>query len=215
MNELQVFKNSEFGELGVLEIEGKPYFPATACAKILGYKEPKSAIRLHCRWGVKHTLPHPQNSSKEIVMNFIPEGDLYRLIVSSKLPAAEKFERWVFDEVLPTIRKQGGYVQNMQEVIAQTATVVATEVLRQLIPDLKGGLKSTCVCEEADEREKRPRKKAPGIIDRLDIELRQDVEHMLCTGQYTYSDIVAYLADYGVELSVMAVHRFSKRLFKV
>ncbi|MEG2372427.1 MAG: hypothetical protein RSB36_06535, partial [Hydrogenoanaerobacterium sp.] len=62
---------------------------------------------------------------------------------------------------------------------------------------------------------KRPRKKAPGIIDRLDIELRQDVEHMLCTGQYTYSDIVAYLADYGVELSVMAVHRFSKRLFKV
>ena len=79
--------------------------PATECAKMLGYKEAQSAVRQHCRYCVKHTAPHPQNPTKTIEMNFIPEGDLYRLITHSKLPAAERFERWVFDEVLPTIRK--------------------------------------------------------------------------------------------------------------
>lgn len=138
MNEMQVFKNSEFGELGVLQIDGKEYFPATACAKALGYKEPKHAIKQHCRWGVKHTLPHPQNPTKVISMNFIPEGDLYRLITHSKLPSAEKFERWVFDEVLPTIRKQGSYSSEKSnpsiEVISQIITATVTEVFKQLIP---------------------------------------------------------------------------------
>ena len=82
-NEMQVFQNSEFGELGVLELDGKPYFPARASAKILGYKDSTNAIKQHCRWVVKHHLPHPQNPSKEIEMNFIPEGHLYRLITHS------------------------------------------------------------------------------------------------------------------------------------
>ena len=58
---------------------------------------------------MKHDLPHPQNPDKLIKMNFIPEGDLYRLIIRSNLPKAEQFERWVFDEVLPSIRKYGLY----------------------------------------------------------------------------------------------------------
>ena len=73
-----------------------------------GICKPKDAVIRHCRWVVKHDLPHPQ-SPKLITMNFIPEGDLYRLIVKSKLPEAERFERWVFDEVLPSIRKYGLY----------------------------------------------------------------------------------------------------------
>lgn len=112
MKELQVFKNSEFGELSVVKIEGREYFPATDCAKMLGYAKPHNAIEQHCRYSLKQGVPHPQNPNKEIEMNFIPEGDLYRLIVKSKLPSAEKFERWVFDEVLPTVRKTGGYVAN-------------------------------------------------------------------------------------------------------
>ena len=80
---MQAFQNSEFGELGVLELDGKPYFPARASAKILGYKDSTNAIKQHCRWVVKHHLPHPQNPSKEIEMNFIPEGHLYRLITHS------------------------------------------------------------------------------------------------------------------------------------
>ncbi|MGN0667318.1 MAG: Bro-N domain-containing protein [Huintestinicola sp.] len=100
MYDLKVFKNTEFGELGVMLIEGKEYFPAIQCAAALGYKNPKDAIIRHCKGVVKHDLP--TNGGSQTV-NYIPEGDLYRLIVSSKLPAAEKFERWVFDEVLPSI----------------------------------------------------------------------------------------------------------------
>ncbi len=109
MNRLQVVSNEVFGQLQVMELDGKVYFPATDCAKILGYSNTKDAIKRHCRWVVKHDLPHPQNEKKVIQKNFIPEGDLYRLIVKSQLPAAEQFERWVFDEVLPDIRKHGMY----------------------------------------------------------------------------------------------------------
>ena len=109
MNNVKVFNHKEFGELNILVIDNKEYFPATECARILGYVNPKDAVNRHCRWVVKHDLPHPQSPKKLITMNFIPEGDLYRLIVKSKLPEAERFERWVFDEVLPSIRKYGLY----------------------------------------------------------------------------------------------------------
>ena len=106
-NELQIFNNNEFGAIEVLMIDGKPYFPATACAEILGYSKPHDAISRHCRGSVKHGVIDSIGRMQET--NFIPEGDLYRLIVRSKLPAAEKFERWVFDEVLPDIRTHGLY----------------------------------------------------------------------------------------------------------
>ena len=134
MNEMQVFQNSEFGSLGVLEINGKPHFPATACAKILGYAKPHNAIAQHCRYSLKQGVPHPQNPGKNVEMNFISEGDLYRLIVHSKLPAAERFERWVFDEVLPSIRQTGGY-GNMAEALKQvtdTFTAAMSSVLDRL-----------------------------------------------------------------------------------
>lgn len=109
MNDLRIFENSEFGELRVLEMEGKPYFIATEIAKMLGYSNPHDAISRHCRWVVKHEVPHPQSKTKTLEVNVIPEGDLYRLITHSELPSAEKFESWVFDEVLPSIRKHGLY----------------------------------------------------------------------------------------------------------
>ena len=108
-NQIQQFHNREFGSLDILMISDKVYFPAKECAKVLGYKDTTNAIKQHCRWVVKHHLPHPQSVLKTIEKNFIPEGDLYRLIARSKLPAAERFEVWVFDEVLPTIRKYGAY----------------------------------------------------------------------------------------------------------
>ena len=95
-NEMQIFENSEFGELGVLEIDGKPYFPAAACAKALGYKRPADAITAHCKGSVKYRVLTKGGEQK---LKFLPEGDLYRLITHSKLPAAERFEKWVFDEV--------------------------------------------------------------------------------------------------------------------
>jgi len=118
---MQVFRHAEFGEFQVIDIEGRPYFPATKCARVLGYDRPDDAIRRHTRYPVKRGVPHPQNPDKALVMNFIPEGDLYRLIIRSKLPAAERFERWVFDEVLPSIRRHGLY--------ADPALLAAPELL--------------------------------------------------------------------------------------
>ena len=134
MNELKVFSSTEFGELGVMLIDGKEYFPATQCAALLGHENPARAVRKYCK-GVTKTVT-PTNGGTQTV-NYIPEGDLYRLIVSSKLPQAEKFERWVFDEVLPSIRHNGGYVGNIEEIIAKTATAVATAVIKQIIPILQ------------------------------------------------------------------------------
>lgn len=109
MNELQVFKNDMFGELRTIEENGKTLFCAIDVARALGYKNPNHAISRHCRYCLKRAAPHPQSPDREIDMTFIPEGDIYRLIVRSTLPAAEKFEQWVFDDILPTIRRHGMY----------------------------------------------------------------------------------------------------------
>lgn len=108
MNDLRIFSNTEFGELGIMLIDGNEYFPAHQCAKILGYSNPRDAVKRHCKSEGVVKCDTPTASGNQNV-NYINEGNLYRLIVSSKLPAAEKFEHWVFDEVLPTIRKTGSY----------------------------------------------------------------------------------------------------------
>lgn len=104
---LQIFKNEQFGEVRTIEEDGKILFCGSDCAKALGYSRANDAISQHCRYTVKHRIPTKQGNIADI--SFIPEGDLYRLITHSKLPAAEKFESWVFDEVLPSIRKHGMY----------------------------------------------------------------------------------------------------------
>lgn len=114
-DEMKLFQSTEFGDLNVLMIDGKEYFPATQCAAILGYANTKDAVLRHCKGVVKRDLP--TNGGIQAV-NYIPEGDLYRLITRSKLPSAERFERWVFEEVLPTIHKHGAYMT--PEVIEKT-----------------------------------------------------------------------------------------------
>lgn len=131
MNELKIFKNSEFGEIRTVEIEGKPFFCGSDVAKALGYSEPHKAVARHCRDdGMKRT-PIADSLGRVQETVFIPEGDLYRLIVSSKLPTAEKFERWVFDEVLPSIRKHGLYATDElldnPDLIIQMATKLKEE----------------------------------------------------------------------------------------
>ena len=110
MNELQIFNNNQFGEMRTIEEGDKIFFCGADVAKALGYTNSSKALTDHCRCVTKRYIPHPQAPDKEIEMSFIPEGDVYRLITHSKLPTAEKFESWVFDEVLPTIRKHGAYL---------------------------------------------------------------------------------------------------------
>lgn len=122
-NELQVFTNEQFGELTITIIDEKEYFKANDCATMLGYIRPSDAISTHCRSTVKHSIPHPQSKTKTIEVNFISEGDLYRLIIGAAKQGqneeikkkAEQFESWVFDEVLPSLRKRGVYITEYAE----------------------------------------------------------------------------------------------------
>lgn len=107
MNDIKIFEHPEFGSVRTAEVDGKPYFAGKDIAVALGYKQPADAIRNHCK-GV-YELSTPTNSGVQ-TMKYISEGDVYRLIIHSRLPEAERFERWVFDEVLPSIRKHGAYM---------------------------------------------------------------------------------------------------------
>lgn len=124
MNELQIFNSGEFGEIRTIEIDGKPYFVGTDVAKALGYNNPRDAVSRHCKGVVKRDTP---TSSGIQSMSYINEGDLYRLIMKSKLPSAEKFESWVMDEVLPIIRKTGSYQKPLTTV--EQIQVIATGFL--------------------------------------------------------------------------------------
>ena len=107
MNDLMVFNNVEFGEIRSVQIDGKIYFVGKDIASALGYKIPSKAINTHCKGVSKMEIPTAGGKQE---MQIIPEGDVYRLIIKSKLPSAERFESWVFDEVLVQIRQTGGYI---------------------------------------------------------------------------------------------------------
>lgn len=109
MNDLQIFNNNEFGQVRVITIADKEYFNGKDIASPLGYKRTVDAVRQHCkeRGTVKHrTLTNGGLQN----MTYIDEGNLYRLVANSKLPQAERFESWIFDEVIPSIRKAGSYI---------------------------------------------------------------------------------------------------------
>ncbi len=106
MNELKIFENAEFGQVRTVEINGQPYFMAADVAQALGYSNYNDAVARHCRGIVKCDS---LIAGKVQEVNFIPEGDIYRLIIRSKLPGAERFEKWVMEEVLPSIRRSGTY----------------------------------------------------------------------------------------------------------
>lgn len=213
MNELKVFQNSEFGELGVLTIDGKEFFPATQCAKILGHENPARAIRKYCK-GVTEMVT-PTNGGNQAT-KFIPEGDLYRLIIRSKLPSAEKFERWVFDEVLPELRKNGSYGNNfnLEEVIAKTATAVVSEVLKQIIPTVNNPT------EQSQNVPKRKAKKykhtQPSKIETLKPELKTKVDDMIASGEFSCQQIANFIMNNcDMYISQMSVNRYKRMHFIV
>ena len=105
---MEIFKNEEFGSVRIIEEDGKYLFCASDVAKALGYSNVHSALQRHCNGVVKRDTVTSTRGVQ--TLTYIPEGDVYRLIVHSKLPSAERFERWVFDEVLPALRKNGIYI---------------------------------------------------------------------------------------------------------
>lgn len=137
MNELEIFNNPEFGQIRTTEINGDPYFVGKDVAIALGYTNANDAMAKHCK-GIAKRYPLPTEGGIQEV-RIISEGDMYRLIASSKLPAAEKFESWIFDNVVPTIRKHGAYA---------TPTTIES-----IIADPDNGIKLLTALK--DEQEKR------------------------------------------------------------
>jgi prophage antirepressor-like protein len=106
------------------EIDGKTYFVGIDVTRALGYKNANDAVSRHCKGCVKRAVL--DNKGITQIMNVVPEGDIYRLAAKSELPGAEAFESWIFDEVLPSIRKHGGYLtaQKIEEVLLNPDTII-------------------------------------------------------------------------------------------
>ena len=118
MNQLQVFSNKRLGEIRTLNIDGQPYFVGKDIAEILGYSNTRDALARHVDDEDKNTVVIPDgigNPNKTV----INESGLYSLILSSKLPKAKEFKHWVTSEVLPSIRKTGGYNSQASEEYKQ------------------------------------------------------------------------------------------------
>ena len=120
--EVKVFKNPvhpEFGELRVLEIDDELWFIGKEVANALGYKDLKNAVKAHVNAEDRKLLLRGQNTPLEIPnrgFTIINESGLYSLILSSKLPSAKDFKHWVTSEVLPSIRKNGAYIRNQENM---------------------------------------------------------------------------------------------------
>lgn len=130
MNEIKIFESPEFGKVRTAEINGEPYFIGKDVAEILGYTNPRDALANHVENEDKATVAIYDGSQNRNVTG-INESGLYSLIFGSKMPKAREFKHWVTSEVLPTIRKTGGYVNN-DDLFTETYLPFADENTKNL-----------------------------------------------------------------------------------
>ena len=134
MDNLQIFNNSEFGSIRTVEIDKEPFFVAKDVAEILGYRDTSDAIKRHVDEDDKLTRCFT-DSGQNREMYIVNESGLYSLILSSKLPTAKRFKRWVTSEVLPAIRKTGGYIGGVEnlsdEEIMAKALLIGKRTIEQ------------------------------------------------------------------------------------
>lgn len=166
---------------------------------------------------------------QQVKKKYIDEGNLYRLITHSKLPSAECFESWIFDEVIPEIRVSGGYSLNvgtksdseLAGIISQAVTTAVSEtvnqIMKQIVPLLAQHQTEQGNSDEYEENItviKRTRKKSkqPKVIETLPPNIRLDVDNMIANGE-PYRKIKIYLSDYGVKLSEQAIGKYTRQYF--
>lgn len=130
---VKVFENPEFGKVRVIIIDNIPMFIASDVASALGYKDPNKAIQMHCKSGNptyyrKAYIPH-SNGVGGVNVILIGESNIYRLVMRSDLESAEKFQDWVFEEVLPSIQKTGSYSLMEEEILKPSNYVEQIEGL--------------------------------------------------------------------------------------
>lgn len=158
MNDMKIFENSEFGAVRVVDVNGEPWFVARDVASALGYVDTTQAIRMHCEKA--KDFRGVEMTATATPMKIIPEEDVYALIFGSHLESAKKFRRWICDEVLPSIRKHGGYLTpaKLEEALTDPDTII------RLATNLKA------------EREKRQALEAQAAADRPKVVFAESIE---------------------------------------
>ena len=126
MTDLQIFKNPEFGEIRTIEKDGEPWFVGKDVAAALGYERPTKAILDHVDDEDKDEVPIQDSIGRSQNTPIINESGLYSLVLSSKLPGAKQFKRWITSEVIPSIRKYGAYMtpDKLEEVLLKPDTLI-------------------------------------------------------------------------------------------
>lgn len=135
MNELQIFKNEEFGEVRTVEIGGESWFVGKDVAEILGYSNTRDALAKHIDGEDKGDVAIRDSIGREQSTTIINESGLYSLILSSKLPNAKAFKRWITSEVLPSIRKHGGYINGQAEMSPEELMAKALQVAQKTLEE--------------------------------------------------------------------------------
>lgn len=134
VNELQIFNNEEFGEIRTITKDGEPWFVGKDITEKLGYQNGSRDIARHVDEDDQIVIPIPVDTQNRNML-VINESGLYSLVISSKLPNAKKFKKWVTSEVLPSIRKNGGYIANQEQMtpeqIVANALIVAQNIISQ------------------------------------------------------------------------------------
>lgn len=126
MNDLQIFNSPEFGEIRTIEKDGEPWFVGKDVAAALGYERPTKAILDHVDDEDKDEVPIQDSIGRSQNTPIINESGLYSLVLSSKLPGAKQFKRWITSEVIPSIRKHGAYMtpDKLEEVLLKPDTLI-------------------------------------------------------------------------------------------
>ena len=150
MDKIQIFENPEFGLVRTLEVNGEPWFVGKDVATILGYERATKAVADHVDTEDKDEVPIQDSIGRMQSTPIINESGLYSLILSSKLPKAKEFKRWVTSEILPSIRKHGAYMTDE----ALYRAITEPDFLIQLATELKAEKEKRKVLEEKVERDK-------------------------------------------------------------
>lgn len=215
MNALKIFSYNG-AQVRTVEQNGEPWWVLKDVCEVLGLDSPhKVAERLDEDEKGRNSIPTLGGAQE---MTIISESGLYNVILRSDKPEAKPFRKWVTAEVLPSIRRSGGYINNAEELIAKTATAVVAEVVKQIVPILQrqspyydplDDLRMECITAPLPRR-----KAAPSVIRRLDSDVRKQVDEMLLSDKYSYDDIRDYLARFGISISSSSVCRYRKNFYK-
>ena len=142
MHKLEIFSSDDFGEIRVVEIQGEPWFVGKDVAEVLGYAKPLNALSTHIDEddSLKQGLTDSMGRIQETIL--INESGLYSLILSSKLPTAKAFKKWVTTEVLPSIRKHGGYISGQAEMSPEELMAKALQVAQKTLEEREARIKT-------------------------------------------------------------------------